>query len=88
MLYWNKLFGYIPLTLSMEMKASDIVYVISIWMIYNAMVSDEVILGKKVGILKNVVHNKALVNSNINKLSSIVEPTKIKGMERVWPQGK
>ena len=40
---WNKVFGYTLLTFSAEMKASDIIYVISIWMTYNAMVSDEVI---------------------------------------------
>lgn len=83
---WNKVFGYVLLTFSVERKASDIIYVISICMIYNAMVSDEVTQGKNVGIIKNGVHNKALVNSNINKSGSTIEPTK--GIERDWPLGK
>lgn len=56
--------------------ASGIIYVVGIWMIYSAMVSDVVTQGKNVSIIKNGVHKKALVKSNINKSSSMIEHTK------------
>lgn len=56
------------------MRTSDInIYVISIWMLYKVMVSDEITQRRNVDTDKSGVHDKAPVNSNINRLSREVK---------------
>lgn len=53
------MFGYTLLAFRVEMRASDInIYVISIWMVYKAMVSDEIPQGRIVDIDKSGVHDR------------------------------
>lgn len=65
------------------MRSSDInIYIISIWMLYKALVSDAFTLRRNVDTDKSEMHDRAPVNFNINRSGSEVKPTKggLKGL--------
>ena len=59
------------------MKTSDInIYIISIWMLYKALVSDVFTLGRNVHTDKSEMRDRGPVNFSINRSGSEVKPTK------------
>lgn len=59
------------------MKTSDInIYIISIWMLYKAQVSDAFTLGRNVHTDKSEMRERGPVNFSINRSDSEVKPTK------------